>query len=143
MAIEQTLSIIKPDAIGKNHIGKIIDRFEAQGLRVVAAKMIHLSKEKAEGFYAVHKERPFFNDLVKFMTTGPVLVMVLEGENAVLKNREIMGATDPKKAAPGTIRADFASGIDENAVHGSDSLENAKIEIEYFFNKDEICPRTR
>ncbi len=143
MAIEQTLSIIKPDAIGKNHIGKIIDRFEAQGLRVVAAKMIHLSKEKAEGFYAVHKERPFFNDLVKFMTTGPVLVMVLEGENAMLKNREIMGATDPKKAAPGTIRADFASGIDENAVHGSDSLENAKIEIEYFFNKGEICPRTR
>ncbi|MGK5595256.1 MAG: nucleoside-diphosphate kinase [Parachlamydiaceae bacterium] len=143
MAFEQTLSIIKPDAVGKNHIGKIIDRFETQGLRVVAARMIHLSKEKAEGFYAVHKERPFFNDLVKFMTTGPVLVMVLEGDNAVLKNREIMGATDPKKAASGTIRADFASGIDENAVHGSDSLENAKIEIAYFFNSEEICPRTR
>ncbi|KAF3361598.1 Nucleoside diphosphate kinase 2 [Chlamydiales bacterium STE3] len=143
MTVEQTLSIIKPDATGKNHLGKIIDRFESQGLRVVGAKMVHLNQEKAEGFYAVHRERPFFKDLVGFMTTGPVLVMVLEGENAVLKNREIMGATDPKKAAPGTIRADFASSIEENAVHGSDSQENAKIEIDYFFSKDEVCPRTR
>lgn len=143
MATEQTLSIIKPDATGKNHLGKIIDRFESNGLRIIGAKMMHLSKDKAEGFYAVHKERPFFNDLVSFMTTGPVLIMVLEGDNAVLKNREIMGATDPKKAAPGTIRADFASSIEENAVHGSDSLDNAKIEIAYFFNNGEVCKRTR
>lgn len=143
MAIEQTLSIIKPDATGKNHLGKIIDRFETKGLRVIGAKMMHLSKEKAEGFYAVHKERPFFSDLVNFMTTGPVLVMVLEGENAISLNREIMGATDPKKAAPGTIRADFANSIEENAVHGSDSPENAKTEIAYFFNNGEICKRTR
>lgn len=143
MSKERTLSIIKPDAVGKNHIGDIIARFEKNGLQIVAAKMTLLSKENAEGFYAVHKGRPFFNDLVKFMTTGPVLVMVLEGEGAVLKNREIMGATNPKDAKPGTIRADFAKTIDENAVHGSDSLENAKIEIEYFFKNGDICPRTR
>lgn len=143
MAVEQTLSIIKPDATGKNHLGKIIDRFESNGLQVVGAKMLHLDKEKAEGFYAVHRERPFFGDLVRFMTTGPVLVMVLEGESAVQKNRDIMGATDPKKAAPGTIRSDFASSIEENAVHGSDSLENAKIEIAYFFQNGEVWKRTR
>lgn len=143
MTKERTLSIIKPDAVGKNHIGDIIQRFEKNGLHIVAAKMQHLSKENAEGFYAVHKGRPFFNDLVSFMTTGPVLIMVLEGEGAVLKNRDIMGATNPKDAKPGTIRADFAKTIDENAVHGSDSIENAKIEIEYFFKNGEICPRTR
>lgn len=143
MKKEQTLSIIKPDAVGKHHIGDIIARFEKNGLSVVAAKMIHLSKEKAEGFYAVHKERPFFKDLISFMITGPVLIMVLEGADAVNKNREIMGATDPKKATPGTIRADFAHNIDENAVHGSDSNENAAIEIAYFFAPNEICPRTR
>ena len=143
MSKEQTLSIIKPDAVGKNHIGDIISRFEKKGLHVVAAKMTHLSKQDAEGFYAVHKERPFFKDLVTFMITGPVLIMVLEGENAIVKNREIMGATDPKKAAPGTIRADFAKTIDENAVHGSDSPENAKTEISYFFKNEEIRPRTR
>lgn len=143
MTKERTLSIIKPDAVGKNHIGEIIHRFEKSGLNIVAAKMLHLSKENAEGFYAVHKGRPFFNDLVQFMTTGPVLIMVLEGEGAVLKNRDIMGATNPKDAKPGTIRADFAKTIDENAVHGSDSAENAKIEIEYFFKNGEICPRTR
>ena len=133
MATEQTLSIIKPDAVAKNVIGKIYSRFEDNGLKIVQAKMAHLSKEEAEGFYAVHKERPFFNDLVTFMTSGPVMIQVLEGENAVLKNRELMGATNPQEAAPGTIRADFAKSIDANAVHGSDSLENAKIEIEYFF----------
>lgn len=143
MAMEQTLSIIKPDAVGKNHIGNIIGRFENAGLRVVAAKMIHLSTSLAEGFYAVHKERPFFKDLVSFMTTGPVLILVLEGENAILKNREIMGATDPKKATQGTIRADLAKSIDENAVHGSDSTETAKTEIAYFFTKEEIWQRTR
>lgn len=143
MANQRTLSIIKPDAVGKNHIGDIISRFEKQGLKVVAAKMKHLSQADAEGFYAVHKERPFFKDLVGFMTTGPVLVMALEGPNAVLKNREIMGATDPKKAEKGTIRADFAQSIDENAVHGSDSEENAAIEIAYFFKNDEVCARTR
>ena len=143
MAVEQTLSIVKPDATSKNHLGKIIDRFENNGLRVIGAKMVHLNKEKAEDFYAVHRERPFFGDLVNFMTTGPVLIMVLEGENAVLKNREIMGATDPKKAAPGTIRADFATSIEENAVHGSDSADNAKTEIAYFFSNDEVCNRTR
>ena len=142
MAIERTLSIIKPDAVAKNVIGKIYSRFEDAGLRIVAAKMAHLSKEEAEGFYAVHKERPFFNDLVSFMTSGPVIVQVLEGENAVAKHREIMGATNPKEAAPGTIRADFASSIDENACHGSDSLENANIEINYFFD-GKICERTR
>ena len=133
MATEQTLSIIKPDAVAKNVIGKIYTRFEENGLKIVQAKMVHLSKEDAEGFYAVHKERPFFNDLVTFMTSGPVMIQALEGDNAVLKNRELMGATNPQEAAPGTIRADFAESIDANAVHGSDSLENAKIEIEYFF----------
>ena len=143
MTLERTLSIIKPDAVGKNHIGDIIARFEKGGLRVVAATMKHLTKQDAEGFYAVHKERPFFKDLVSFMTTGPVLIMVLEGENAIARNREIMGATDPKKATPGTIRADFAKTIDENAVHGSDSPENAAIEIAYFFKAEEIAARTR
>ena len=133
MATEQTLSIIKPDAVAKNVIGKIYSRFEENGLKIVQAKMAHLTKEEAEGFYAVHKERPFFNDLVTFMTSGPVMIQALEGDNAVLKNRELMGATNPQEAAPGTIRADFAESIDANAVHGSDSLENAKIEIEYFF----------
>ena len=133
MATEQTLSIIKPDAVAKNVIGKIYTRFEENGLKIVQAKMAHLSKEEAEGFYAVHKERPFFNDLVTFMTSGPVMIQALEGDNAVLKNRDLMGATNPQEAAPGTIRADFAESIDANAVHGSDSLENAKIEIAYFF----------
>ena len=141
MAVERTLSIIKPDAVAKNVIGKIYSRFESNGLKIVAAKMKHLSREEAEGFYAVHKERPFFAELVKFMTSGPVMVQVLEGENAVAKNRELMGATNPKEAAPGTIRADFASSIDANAVHGSDSLANAAIEVAYFFDEQEICPR--
>lgn len=143
MVKERTLSIIKPDAVGKNHIGNIISRFENAGLKVIAVKMKHLSKKDAEGFYAVHQGRPFFNDLVNFMITGPVLIMVLEGENAISKNRDIMGATDPKKAEPGTIRADLASSIDENAVHGSDAVETAQTEIAYFFKEDEICPRTR
>ena len=133
MAVEQTLSIIKPDAVAKNVIGKIYSRFEDNGLKIIHAKMAHLSTEQAQGFYAVHKDRPFFNDLVSFMTSGPVMIQVLEGDNAVLKNRELMGATNPKEAAPGTIRADFAESIDANAVHGSDSQDNAKIEIEYFF----------
>ena len=133
MAIEQTLSIIKPDAVAKNVIGEIYSRFEKSGLKIVNAIMIDLGKEEAEGFYEVHKDRPFFKDLVEFMTSGPVMITVLEGENAVLKNRELMGATNPKEANPGTIRADFADSIDANAVHGSDSLENAKIEIDYFF----------
>lgn len=133
MAVERTLSIIKPDAVAKNVIGKIYTRFESAGLKIAAAKMVHLSQAEAEGFYAVHRERPFFQDLVKFMISGPVMVQVLEGENAVLKNRELMGATDPKKADAGTIRADFAESIDANAVHGSDSQENAAIEIAYFF----------
>lgn len=141
MAVERTLSIIKPDAVAKNIIGKIYSRFEGNGLRIVAAKMKHLTREEAEGFYAVHKERPFFADLVKFMTSGPVMIQVLEGEDAVAKNRELMGATNPKEAAPGTIRADFASSIDANAVHGSDSLANAAIEVAYFFGEQEICPR--
>ena len=141
MAVERTLSIIKPDAVAKNIIGKIYSRFEGNGLRIVAAKMKHLTLEEAEGFYAVHKERPFFADLVKFMTSGPVMIQVLEGEDAVAKNRELMGATNPKEAAPGTIRADFASSIDANAVHGSDSLANAAIEVAYFFGEQEICPR--
>ena len=141
MAVERTLSIIKPDAVAKNIIGKIYSRFEGNGLKIVAAKMKHLTREEAEGFYAVHKERPFFAELVKFMTSGPVMVQVLEGENAVAKNRELMGATNPKEAAPGTIRADFASSIDANAVHGSDSLANAAIEVAYFFGEQEICPR--
>lgn len=143
MVIEQTLSIIKPDAIGKNHIGDIISRFEKAGLKIVAAKMLHLSKDQAQKFYAVHKERPFYNDLVSLMISGPVMVMVLEGDSAIVKNRDIMGATDPKKAAPGTIRASFATSIDENAVHGSDSSENAKTEIAFFFKPNEVCPRTR
>lgn len=143
MSTERTLSIVKPDAVGKNHVGNIINRFEKAGLRVIAAKMIHLSQKQAEQFYAVHKERPFFKDLVSFMITGPVFVSVLEGENAVAKNRDLMGATDPKKADKGTIRADLASSIDENAVHGSDSAENAKNEIAFFFAQSEICPRTR
>ncbi len=139
MAIERTLSIIKPDAVAKTVIGQIISRFENAGLKVVAAKMTHLSKEQAEGFYAVHKERPFFNDLVSFMTQGPVMIQVLEGESAILKNREIMGATNPKEAAAGTIRADFADSIDANAVHGSDAPETAKEEIAFFFKADEVC----
>mgnify|MGYP003684406907 FL=1 len=133
MSIEQTLSIIKPDAVAKNVIGEIYTRFEKANLKIIKAMMVHLTKEEAEGFYAVHKERPFFNDLVTFMTSGPVMIQALEGDNAVLKHRELMGATNPKEADAGTIRADFADSIDANAVHGSDSLENAKIEIEYFF----------
>jgi nucleoside-diphosphate kinase len=138
MALERTLSIVKPDAVAKNVIGEIYSRFEKSGLKVVAAKMKQLSKQEAEGFYAVHRERPFFNALVNFMISGPVMVQVLEGENAVLKNRELMGATNPKEAAPGTIRADFAASIDANAVHGSDSLENAAIEIAYFFPATDV-----
>ena len=138
MSIEQTLSIIKPDAVGKNVIGKIISRFEDNNLYLVAGKLIHLSDEMASGFYAEHEGKPFFNDLKKFMTSGPVFVQVLEGENAVQKNRDLMGSTDPKEAASGTIRADFAKSIDANAVHGSDSIESAKREIEYFFNTEEI-----
>ena len=137
--MQQTLSIIKPDAVKKGVIGKIIDRFESNGLRIAAAKKLQLSREDAGKFYEIHKERPFYNDLIDFMTSGPVVVMVLEGEDAVAKNRELMGATDPKKADKGTIRADFAESIDANAVHGSDSLENAKIEIAFFFAKREIC----
>jgi len=143
MAVERTISIIKPDAVAKNVVGKIYSRFEEAGLKVVAAKMMHLSTAQAEGFYAVHRERPFFKDLVEFMTSGPVMIQVLEGEDAVAKNRELMGATNPAEAEAGTIRADFAETIDENAVHGSDSLENAAIEIAYFFSTLELCPRTR
>ncbi|NLA88828.1 MAG: nucleoside-diphosphate kinase [Alcaligenaceae bacterium] len=135
MAVERTLSIIKPDAVAKNVIGEIISRFEKANLKVVEAKMVQLSREDAEGFYAVHKERPFFNDLVEFMISGPVFVQVLEGENAIAKNRELMGATNPQEAAPGTIRADFAESIDANAVHGSDAPETAAVEIAYFFGK--------
>ncbi|EMU8637089.1 nucleoside-diphosphate kinase [Campylobacter jejuni] len=137
--MEKTLSIIKPDAVKKGVIGKILDRFESNGLRIAAMKKVQLSKEQAENFYAVHKERPFFKDLVEFMISGPVVVSVLEGEGAVLKNRDLMGATNPKEAKAGTIRADFAESIDTNAVHGSDSLENAKIEIDFFFKPNEIC----
>ncbi len=136
--MEQTLSIIKPDAVAKGVIGKILDRFESNGLRIAAMKKVQLSRQDAEAFYAVHKARPFFNDLVDFMVSGPVVISVLEGENAVLKNRDLMGATNPKEAAPGTIRADFAENIDANAVHGSDSLENAAIEIAFFFSGREI-----
>lgn len=143
MAIERTFSIIKPDAVAKNCIGEIYSRFEKAGLKIVAAKMMHLSREQAEGFYAVHKERPFFKDLVDFMISGPVMLQVLEGENAIMANRAIMGATNPKDAEPGTIRADFASSIDENAVHGSDAPETAQVEIAYFFGDQEIHPRTR
>lgn len=141
MAIERTLSIIKPDAVAKNVIGKIYSRFETNGLKIVASKMAWLSAQEAGQFYAVHKERPFFKDLVDFMISGPVMIQVLEGENAIAKNRELMGATDPKKADPGTIRADFAESIDANAVHGSDSLENAAIEIAYFFPASEVYAR--
>jgi nucleoside-diphosphate kinase len=143
MAVERTFSIVKPDGVQKNVIGEVYRRFEQAGLKIIAAKMVQLTQAQAEGFYAVHKERPFFKDLVKFMISGPVILQVLEGENAVAKNRELMGATDPKKADKGTIRADLASSIDENTVHGSDSLDNAKIEIAYFFAATEICPRTR
>lgn len=138
MPTERTLSIIKPDAVAKNLIGQVNSRFEKAGLKIVAAKMMHLTIEEAQGFYAVHKERPFFNDLVKFMSSGPVMIQVLEGDNAVFLNREIMGATNPKDAAPGTIRADFAESIDHNAVHGSDSAENARQEIAFFFKPEEI-----
>jgi nucleoside-diphosphate kinase len=141
MAVERTLSIIKPDAVKKNAIGQIIARFESAGLRVVAARMMHLSRAEAEGFYAVHRERPFFKDLVEFMISGPVLVQVLEGRDAIAKNRELMGATDPKKAAKGTIRADFADSIDANAVHGSDGAETARTEIAYFFPACEVFSR--
>jgi nucleoside-diphosphate kinase len=141
MAVERTFSIIKPDAVAKNVIGQILARFEAAGLKVVAARMMHLSRTQAEGFYAVHRERPFFKDLVDFMVSGPVLVQVLEGDNAILKNRELMGATDPKKAAKGTIRADFAQSIDANAVHGSDGPDTARTEIAFFFPGYEIFSR--
>jgi nucleoside-diphosphate kinase len=143
MAVERTLSIVKPDAVAKNVIGEIYTRFEKGGLSIVAAKMLHLTKAQASEFYAVHKQRPFYNDLVEFMTSGPVMVQVLEGENAINRNREIMGATNPADAAPGTIRADFATTVDENAVHGSDAAETAKAEIAFFFAPEEICPRTR
>lgn len=141
MAVERTLSIIKPDAVAKNVIGKIYSRFEKAGLNIVASKMMHMDDDKAGGFYAEHKERPFYGDLVAFMTSGPVVVQVLEGENAVLAHRDLMGATNPKEAAEGTIRADFAESIDANAVHGSDSTDSAAREISYFFSDDEICPR--
>ncbi len=143
MAVERTISIIKPDAVAKNVIGEIYTHFEQAGLRIVAAKMMHLSQEQAEGFYAVHKERPFFGELVDFMTSGPVMVQVLEGEDAIAKNREVMGATNPKEAAEGTIRAKYAETIDENAVHGSDGPDTAKTEIAYFFTPEELCERTR
>jgi nucleoside-diphosphate kinase len=142
MAIERTFSIVKPDAVAKNVIGQIYSRFEQAGLKILASKMLHLSREQAGEFYAVHKERPFYNDLVDFMTSGPVMVQVLEGENAIAKNREVMGATNPQEAAPGTIRADFAQTVDENAVHGSDAPETAKAEIEFFFPEG-VCERTR
>jgi nucleoside-diphosphate kinase len=141
MALERTLSIIKPDAVAKNVVGKIYSRFETNGLKVIAARMLQLSRAEAEGFYAVHKGRPFFEDLVKFMISGPVMVQVLEGVNAIAKNRELMGATDPKKADKGTIRADFADSIDANAVHGSDAVDTAKVEIAYFFPTLNIYPR--
>ena len=141
MPVERTLSIIKPDAVAKNAIGDIYARFERAGLRIVAARMLWLSRTEAEGFYAVHRERPFFKALVDFMTSGPVMIQVLEGDNAIAKNRELMGATDPKKAAPGTIRADFAQSIDANAVHGSDAVETAKVEIAYFFAATDIASR--
>jgi len=143
VSVERTLSILKPDVVSKNQVGGVISYIEKAGLKVIAARMQHLTQAEAEGFYAVHSARPFFGDLVKFMTSGPVVVMALEGENAVATYRDIMGATDPKKAAAGTIRADFATSIDENACHGSDSLENAKNEIAYFFRTTELCPRTR
>jgi nucleoside-diphosphate kinase len=141
MAAERTLSIIKPDAVAKNAIGAIYSRFEQAGLRIVAAKMLRLNQQQAEGFYAVHKERPFFKDLVKFMTSGPIVVQVLEGENAIARNRDLMGATDPKKAAPGTIRADFAADVEKNAAHGSDGPQTAEAEIRYFFQNGDIYSR--
>ncbi|MEX0430843.1 nucleoside-diphosphate kinase [Spiribacter insolitus] len=141
MAVERTLSIVKPDAVAGNHIGEIYSRFETAGLRIIAARMLHLSQEQAEGFYAVHRERPFFRDLVKFMTSGPVMVQVLEGEHAIRKNREIMGATNPAEAAAGTIRHDFAETLDANAVHGSDAPETAREEIAFFFGDDELHSR--
>ena len=143
MALERTLSIVKPDGVARNLIGDVYRRFEQAGLRIVAARMLHLTVRQAEGFYAVHRERPFFRDLCAYMTSGPVIVQVLEGESAVYRHREIMGATDPKKAAPGTIRADLATSIEENVVHGSDSAENAAREIAYFFAETALCPRTR
>ena len=143
MAVEQTLSIIKPDGVQKNLIGEIYGRFEKAGLKIVAARMMHLSKEQAEGFYAVHSERPFFNDLVSYMTSGPVIVQALSGENAVATHRELMGATNPAEADAGTIRADFAASIEENICHGSDATETAAVEIAYFFGDDGVCPRTR
>jgi nucleoside-diphosphate kinase len=143
MAVERTLSIVKPDGVEKNLIGEVYRRFEKSGLVIVAARMMHLSRSEAEGFYAVHRERPFFKDLCTYMTSGPVIVQVLEGEDAVARHREIMGATDPKKAAPGTIRADLAASIEENVVHGSDSPENAAREISYFFAETDLCARTR
>ncbi len=141
MALERTLSIVKPDGVTRNLIGEVYRRFEKAGLRIIAARMVHLSQRDAEGFYAVHRERPFFADLVKYMTSGPVMIQVLEGEGAVLKNRDIMGATDPKKAAAGTIRADLAQSIEANTVHGSDATDTAAKEIAYFFRDTEICPR--
>ena len=143
MATEQTLSIIKPDAVAKDLIGAIYSRFEQAGLRIVAARMLHFTRDRAEEFYAVHRERPFFDELVDFMISGPVMVQILEGEDAVGRNREVMGATNPAEAAPGTVRADFASEITENAVHGSDSPENAATEIAFFFGPADLCPRTR
>jgi nucleoside-diphosphate kinase len=143
MATERTISIIKPDGVQKNIIGEIYRRFETAGLQVVAARMLHLTRDQAGEFYAVHRERPFYNDLIEYMTSGPVMVQVLEGEDAVSRNREIMGATDPAKADPGTIRADFANSIEENVVHGSDGPETARQEIDFFFSGDQICPRTR
>ena len=143
MALERTFSIVKPDAVAKNHIGEIYARFEKAGLRIVAAKMLQLTPSQAEGFYAVHKERPFFKDLVTFMVSGPVMVQVLEGENAIQRHRDVMGATNPQNAAPGTIRKDFAASVQENAVHGSDGPDTARIEISYFFPEIAICPRTR
>ncbi len=143
MAVERTLSIIKPEAVARNIIGEIYKRFEQAGLRVIAARMMHLSEDQASRFYEVHKDRPFYNDLVAYMQSGPVMVQVLEGENAIARNREIMGATNPAEAAEGTIRADFAESVEENAVHGSDGPDTAKNEISFFFDDNEICPRTR
>ena len=142
MSIERTFSIVKPDGVRKNLIGEVYSRFEKAGLRIIAARMVHLTREQAEGFYAVHRERPFYNDLVAYMTSGPVVVQVLEGENVIARNREIMGATNPVEADPGTIRADFAESIEENIVHGSDGPDTASEEISFFFSDDEICPRT-
>jgi nucleoside-diphosphate kinase len=143
MAVERTLSIVKPDGVAKNLIGEVYRRFEQAGLRIIGAKMLRLRQDQAEGFYAVHRERSFFADLVRYMTSGPVMVQVLEGEDAIKKNRDIMGATNPKQAAPGTIRADFATSIEENVVHGSDGPETARTEIAFFFSEAELCPRTR